>query len=179
VEQRQQLLQKWDAPARRLHPRMEITGERLTLGAGTVLAGMARDGRGRPRLALDDEQRALALLATAYDWPVEPYVVAKMCRAAELWNDGDEALAHIHLAFARLPPATAKTKCCGFSSRRKRRRQGRHKARPSALAIEPASGTPEGLRSSCAAAPHIHVGCEGRGAHVFGRKARFDKFLGA
>jgi hypothetical protein len=45
----------------------------------------------------------LALLATAYDRPAEPYVLAKMRRAAELWNDGEKALAHIHLAHARLP----------------------------------------------------------------------------
>jgi hypothetical protein len=65
VEQTQELLQKWDDRARRQCPRMEITGEGLTLCAGTVLAGIARDERGRPRLALRDEPRALALLATA------------------------------------------------------------------------------------------------------------------
>jgi hypothetical protein len=63
VEQTQELLQKWDARARRLHRRMEISGEGLTLGAGTVLAAMAKDERGQ-RLALDDEPRTLALLAT-------------------------------------------------------------------------------------------------------------------
>jgi hypothetical protein len=64
---------------------------------------MAQDERGRPRLTLADEPRALALLATAYERPVETYVLAKMRRAAELWNDGEKALAHIHLAYARLP----------------------------------------------------------------------------
>jgi hypothetical protein len=43
VEHTQELLQKWDDRARR--PRMEISGEVLTLGAGTVLAGTARAGR--------------------------------------------------------------------------------------------------------------------------------------
>jgi hypothetical protein len=104
VEQTQELLQKWDARARRLQPRMEISREGLMLGAGTVLAGTARDERGGPCLALADEPRALALLATAYERPVEPYVLAKMCRAAELWNEGEKALAHIHLAYASLPP---------------------------------------------------------------------------
>ncbi|MGB6177395.1 MAG: hypothetical protein WBF43_13915, partial [Methylocella sp.] len=104
MEHVQELLQKWDDRARARYPRMEISGEGLMLGAGTVLAGMARDERGRPRLALDDEPRAFALLATAYGRPVEPYVLAKMHRAAELWNEGEKALAHIHLAFARLPP---------------------------------------------------------------------------
>jgi hypothetical protein len=83
---------------------MEISREGLMLGAGTVLAGIAKEERGRLRLALDDEPRALALLATAYERPVEDYVLAKMRRAAELWTEGDKALAHIHLAYARLPP---------------------------------------------------------------------------
>src|ERR1700736_1464520 len=103
VEQTQQLLQKWEARARGLRPRMEISREGLMLGAGTVLAGIARDERGRPRLALDDEPRAWARLAAAYGRPVEPHILAKMRRAAELWNDGDKALAHIHLTYASLP----------------------------------------------------------------------------
>ncbi len=49
----QELLEKWEA--RGLHPRLEITSEGLTLGAGTMLARMARDGRGAPKVALDDE----------------------------------------------------------------------------------------------------------------------------
>jgi hypothetical protein len=65
VEQTQWLLQKWDARAHRLYPRMEISRDGVTFSAGTVLAGMAKDERGRPRSTLDDEPRALALLATA------------------------------------------------------------------------------------------------------------------
>jgi hypothetical protein len=81
---------------------MEICSEGLMLGAGTVLAGMARDER--PRLALDDAPRALALLTTAYERPMDVWLLAKLRRAAELWNDGEKALAHIHLAHASLPP---------------------------------------------------------------------------
>jgi hypothetical protein len=81
---------------------MEICSEGLMLGAGTVLAGMARDER--PRLALDDAPRALALLTTAYERPMDVWLLAKLRRAAELWNDGERALAHIHLAHAGLPP---------------------------------------------------------------------------
>jgi hypothetical protein len=102
VEQTQELLQKWDTRARR--PRMEITGEGQTLGAGTVLAGMAQVERARPHLALDDEPRVMALLATAYERPVDVRLLAKLRRAAELWNTGEKALAHIHLAHASLPP---------------------------------------------------------------------------
>ena len=48
-----------------------------------------------------------------------------------------------------------------------------------ALAIEPASDTPEGLAIIVRRPPpHIHVGFEGRSAHVFGRKTRLDMFLG-
>jgi len=83
---------------------MEIYREGLTLGEGTVLAGMAKDERGRPRLALRDEPRALALLATAYDRPVEACVVAELRRACERWTEGEKALVHIHLAYASLPP---------------------------------------------------------------------------
>jgi hypothetical protein len=79
-------------------------GEGLTLGAGTMLAGMGRDECGRPRHALDDEPRALALLATAYDRPVEACFVAKLRRACERWTEGEKALAHIHLAHAGVPP---------------------------------------------------------------------------
>ncbi|PNE11004.1 MAG: hypothetical protein CR217_11295 [Beijerinckiaceae bacterium] len=59
---------------------MEITSDGLTLGAGTVLAKMARD-RGAARLALDDEPRVTALLATANERPVKARVLVKLWRA--------------------------------------------------------------------------------------------------
>ena len=55
-------------------------------------------------LAIGDEARVKVLLTAAYGRPAETYVLEKMHRAAELWNEGEKALAHIHLAFARLPP---------------------------------------------------------------------------
>ncbi|MBO0732943.1 MAG: hypothetical protein J2P49_01200, partial [Methylocapsa sp.] len=70
---------------------------------GTVLPKIARDKRGATRVALDDEPCVLALLATALERPVEPYLLAKIRRACELWNEGEKALAHIHLAHAGLP----------------------------------------------------------------------------
>lgn len=105
MEQAQELLQKWKSrtAAGLVHPRMEIAEGGLTLGAGTVLAKMGRDERGRPRLALDGE-RALALLAIAYEGRIEAYGLAKLQRAAALWNEGEKALAHIHLAHIGLPP---------------------------------------------------------------------------
>ncbi|MGH6852869.1 MAG: hypothetical protein ACREDJ_06695 [Methylocella sp.] len=86
-------MQIWDARAARLHPRIEITSEGLTLGAGTMLAKMARDRRGAPKVALDDEPRAMALLATAFERPVAPHVLAKLRRVCERWTEGDKALA--------------------------------------------------------------------------------------
>jgi hypothetical protein len=83
---------------------LEITGEGLVLGAGTILAKMGGDSKGSPELSLDDERRIMAILATAYGRPLQAHVLDKMRRAAELWNGGDKALAHIHLAFAGLPP---------------------------------------------------------------------------
>jgi hypothetical protein len=65
---------------------------------------IALDGRRAPKVALDDEPRALALLPTAYDRPVGAYVIGRMRRACDLWNEGEKALAHIHLAYASLPP---------------------------------------------------------------------------
>jgi hypothetical protein len=65
----QELLRKWEARADRFHSRVEITGEGLMLGAGTLLAKMAQDERGRSRFALDDEPRAMAPLATVFEQP--------------------------------------------------------------------------------------------------------------
>ncbi len=79
---------------------MEITGEGLVLGAGTTLAKMGSDST----LSLGGERRIMAVLATAYGRPLQAHVLAKMRRAAELWNGGEKALAHFHLAFTGLPP---------------------------------------------------------------------------
>jgi hypothetical protein len=81
VQTGQELLKKWDARAPRLYLRMEVTGEGLALGARTILAKMARDERGAPFLFLEDEQRTIALLTTAYQRPFEPYLLAKLSRA--------------------------------------------------------------------------------------------------
>jgi hypothetical protein len=103
VQPAQEILQKWNARDRRIHPRMEISGDGLMLGAGTILAKTALDSRGA-RLTLDDEPRAMALLSTACKQSVGPFAVAKMRRACELWNEGEQALAYIHLAHIGLPP---------------------------------------------------------------------------
>ncbi|MGH6796435.1 MAG: hypothetical protein ACREDH_14860 [Methylocella sp.] len=105
MQPERELLQKWEARNvyGRFHPGLEIGTEGLVLGAGTLLAKAAADSRGRPHLAID-EPRVMAPIAAAYGKPVAPYVIARLRRAAELWVEGEKALAHIHLAHANLPP---------------------------------------------------------------------------
>ncbi len=50
-----------------------------------------------------DDQRVIALLTSAYGQPSEAYVLEKISRSVELWNQGEKALAQIHLSYAALP----------------------------------------------------------------------------
>jgi hypothetical protein len=108
VDHAEEILDLWAERTRthKIHAALEITGEGLVIGAGTLLAKAKADRNGRARLRLDDEPRAMALLATGYERPIGVHVVAKLRRACELWSEGEKALAHIHLAFAALPPCT-------------------------------------------------------------------------
>jgi hypothetical protein len=69
---------------------------------------LAKNGPGyaRPPAPHEDEARAATLLAAAFGRPPEPKALEKMRRAAELWNAGEKAPAHIHLRL-RTAPATA------------------------------------------------------------------------
>lgn len=74
---------------------MTFTDEGLVFGAGTVLAKRRPDRA----LALDgEEERILALLAVAYGRSVSPQVIGNIRRATREWANGDNCLAHIHLA---------------------------------------------------------------------------------
>lgn len=117
MEQTQELLQKCDARARNLRPRMEIAGEGLMPGAKSVLAKTVRRKTGMPGLEVEDEQRIFALLATAYGRPVEASVLTEIRRACERWNAGEKALAHIHLAHAAACRPAAKIRPCACSWR--------------------------------------------------------------
>lgn len=98
----QELLRKWEVRAAgRVYSRLEIGHDGLVLGAGTVLAKRG-DAWGRLYLAID-EQQVMALLAIAYGRPTAPHVLQKIRRAADLWSEGEKALAHFHLAYADLP----------------------------------------------------------------------------
>jgi hypothetical protein len=70
------------------------------LGAGTVL--VPANGPRRLRTTKGCEARVLALLAAAYDRAIDPAVLGNIDRAAQSWNAGDDCLAYIHLAHARL-----------------------------------------------------------------------------
>lgn len=50
------------------------------------------------------ESRVLALLAAAYGKSVSPSVLGNIERAAKAWREGDDCLAHIHLAQTGLHP---------------------------------------------------------------------------
>ncbi|HUI22479.1 MAG TPA: hypothetical protein VLZ74_15740, partial [Methylocella sp.] len=45
----------------------------------------------------------MALLATAYEQLIGLHMLVKIRRAAQLWNEGEKALAHFHLDFVNLP----------------------------------------------------------------------------
>ena len=106
MDHAEEILELWAERARthKIHAALEITREGLVIGAGAPLAETKTDARGRPSLRLDDEPRAMALLATGYERPIDVHVVAKLRRACALWSEAEKALAHIHLAFAALPP---------------------------------------------------------------------------
>ncbi len=102
----EQLRHKWRARKRAvpIEPVLNLAPEGLVLGAGTVL--IAADGARRLRSLKGQEARVLALLSAAYGKAVAPAVLGNIERAAKCWREGDDCLAYIHLAHARLsvPP---------------------------------------------------------------------------
>jgi len=100
-----ELLQKqWRESARfrPVHSSMSLEPNGLVLGCGTVLAPAVSDGTRRVALG-ESEARLLTLLSLAYGHPVSPTVLRHIRKAAERWSEGEDCLAAIHLAFARLP----------------------------------------------------------------------------
>lgn len=98
----EQLRDKWRARecAVPINPTMTFTPDGLVLGAGTVL--VATNGPRRLQSMRGQEARVLALLAAAYGKAVAPAVLGNIERAGNSWGDGDECLAHIHLAHSGL-----------------------------------------------------------------------------
>jgi hypothetical protein len=99
----EQLRNAWRARERAvpISPAMHFASEGLILGAGTVV--VAAEGPRRLRSLQGQEARVLTLLSAAYSKAVAPSVVGNITRAAKAWSEGDDCLAYIHLAHARLP----------------------------------------------------------------------------
>jgi hypothetical protein len=77
--------------------------EGLVLGAGTVV--VPAEGICRLKSLKGREQRILALLSAAHGKAVPPSVLGHIERAGKAWSTGDDCLAYIHLAHARLQPS--------------------------------------------------------------------------
>lgn len=99
----EQLRNAWHARERfvPISPVLNLTPEGLLLGAGTVV--VPANGPRRLQGLRGQEARVLALLSAAYGKAVAPSVVGNITRAAKAWSEGDDCLAYIHLAHARLP----------------------------------------------------------------------------
>jgi Restriction endonuclease fold toxin 5 len=109
----EQLREQWRARehAAPIYPVMTFTPDGLVLGAGTVL--LQADGPRRLQSLRGQEMRVLALLAAAYGKAVAPAVLGNIERAVKSWRDGDQCLAHIHLAHSGLnAPSELGTAAC-------------------------------------------------------------------
>jgi hypothetical protein len=99
----EQLRNAWHARKRNvaITPALNLTPEGLVLGAATVL--VQADGPRQLQSLQGREARVLALLSAAYGKAITPSVLGNIERAAKAWHEGDDCLAYIHLAHARLP----------------------------------------------------------------------------
>ena len=99
----ERLRNAWRARERTIaiSPVLTLAPQGLVLGAGTVL--VPADGSRRLQNLQGQETRVLALLPAAYGRAVAPSVLGNIARAAKAWSEGDDCLAYIHLAHARLP----------------------------------------------------------------------------
>lgn len=79
---------------------LNFTAGGLVLGAGTMI--LRAEGTRRLQAVAGQEVRVLALLSTAYGRAVAPAVLGNIERATKAWREGDDCLAYIHLAHARL-----------------------------------------------------------------------------
>jgi hypothetical protein len=84
-----------------ISPVLTLAPRGLLLGAGTVL--LPTDGPRRLKSLEGQEAKVLALLSAAYGKAIAPSVLGHIERAAKAWSEGDDCLAYIHLAHARLP----------------------------------------------------------------------------
>ena len=99
----QRLRDDWLARLRNgpIDPVPRFAGQGIILGAGTVL--LVCDGGRRLQRVKGQEARLLALLSAACGEVLPRSVAGHIERAAKSWGEGDDCLAYIHLAHARLP----------------------------------------------------------------------------
>jgi hypothetical protein len=83
-------------------PAMTFTPHGLMWGAGTIL--VPAEGARKLQSLKGREQCVLALLSAAYGRAVAPSVLRNIERAAKSWSEGDDFVAHIHLAHTGLHP---------------------------------------------------------------------------
>ncbi|MGH6822508.1 MAG: hypothetical protein ACRECP_03530 [Methylocella sp.] len=90
-----------------IYRKITLTDAGLMLGREIIHARPAWSAPAATGPFIDDgdKPRILALLAAAYGQPIADHAIAKMRRAAALWEEGEKALAQIHLAFIGLPDA--------------------------------------------------------------------------
>ena len=79
---------------------LNFTPDGLVLGAGTVL--IRTEGPRRLHGLAGREAQVLALLSAAYGRAIPSSVLGNIARAAKAWSQGDDCLAYVHLAHARL-----------------------------------------------------------------------------
>ena len=94
------LQERWRLMSRgTLHESATITDLGVVLGFDTVLVRRATDGYD----LTGDAERLLCLLSITQRRPQQPRSLYCLRRALACWEQGNKALAHIHLAFGRLP----------------------------------------------------------------------------
>jgi hypothetical protein len=84
-----------------ISPALHFSPDGLVLGAGTIL--LPAQGNRRSAKIEGEEARLLALLSATHGRAIAPSVLGNIERAAKSWREGDDCLAAIHLAHARLP----------------------------------------------------------------------------
>jgi hypothetical protein len=102
MKQIEDLQKRWHESVRfrGLHATMSLEKDALVLGAGTVLARRDRDGA----LVLDGEDaKLLTLLSVACGQPVRASVLGIVRKASRHARAGDDAMAAMYLALAKLP----------------------------------------------------------------------------
>jgi len=84
-------------------PTLTIAPQGLVLGVSTVLVPMLRKGAGASTLDLEGrEERLLTTLSILYQKALPADLLRRISRAAERWEEGEPALAHLELAYLGL-----------------------------------------------------------------------------